>query len=438
MEAQELSVFDGDRLIGSILDTSPLSFVYSPHWLEPGDTYDIVVTMPRQSGRIDSPAVEAFFENLLPEGVLRTMLEQESKASTTFGLLKAAAGDTAGGLTILPAGSQPEPPSYETVGWDYIEKYFAGGLQARGITPPSGSRTYLSGAQEKMLISIDAAGQPMLPRGSTPSTWIVKPNIRGFDGVWNSAVNEAVVMRTAAHCGMDVAEVFLEPVTRACVVKRFDRTVDAQGRIGRRRQYDFCQLRGIASTRKYEIEGGPNLANCADLIRTHSTQPAVDLKRLCEWIFFNLYTGNNDSHAKNLSLYEAQGGLRMTPFYDLMNTRLYPGLSARFAMRVGGEDSPGEITREHVARMATEMGLKPGFVLSTAASLYKRLAPALETAINEIAPSLDHSGQALIDRLKTHTLSMARKYAQRFVGDAATEDDQDGGADVPRERDRGA
>lgn len=51
------------------------------------------------------------------------------------------------------------------------------------------------------------------------------------------------------------------------------------------------------------MEGGPGLATCAELIRRCSTQPAVDLRHFVGWIFFNLYAGNNDSHAKNLSIY---------------------------------------------------------------------------------------------------------------------------------------
>lgn len=97
-------------------------------------------------------------------------------------------------------------------------------------------------------------------------------------------------------------------------------------------QYDLCQWAGTVSDRKYEKEGGPGLAACAELIRRYSVQPAVDLRHLVRWVFFNLYVGNHDSHAKNLSVYSVPGlGVTLTPFYDLMCTRLYPGLSAEFA-----------------------------------------------------------------------------------------------------------
>ena len=73
----------------------------------------------------------------------------------------------------------------------------------------------------------------------------------------------------------------------------------------------------------------------AELIRRYSTQPAVDLRHLVRWVFFNLYVGNTDSHAKNLSIYSVPGqGVKLTPFYDLMCTRLYPGLSPEFAFAI--------------------------------------------------------------------------------------------------------
>lgn len=222
-------------------------------------------------------------------------------------------------------------------------------------------------------------------------------------------------MRTAAHCGLGVAEVIFEPTTRACLVKRFDRVAGENDPIARLRQYDFCQLSGITSGKKYESDGRPGMAKCAELIRAHSSQPRIDQMRFLQWIFFNLYTGNNDSHAKNLSLYELPGqGWRLTPFYDLMDTRLYPGLSTRFALRIGGEDEPGKIARVHLFAMAAEMNLKPTFILDLATSIHARIDPAVQLAMFEIEPSLDHSGKALAGKLLQHLTSIANKNAARF------------------------
>lgn len=429
----ELDVFSGERHIGVLYDTAPLSFEYAREWLQNEQAYPLA-SIPLQEGRISTPEIEAVFENLLPEGILRDMLSKETKSSTTFGLLLAVAGDTAGGLTILPAGTTPSSSRHEVVSWQYIADYFAGGLQAQTARAPRGSRISLSGAQAKMMISIDSSGNPMVPLGTTPNTWIVKPNIRGFEKVWSSAVNEAIMMRAATYCGLDAAEVFFEPVSKSCIVKRFDRVPGPNSSITRLTQYDFCQLSGTVSGKKYEVEGGPGIAKCAELIRQYSAMPALDLKRFLEWIFFNLYTGNNDGHAKNLSLYQLPGqGMRLTPFYDLMDTRLYPGLSRHFSFRIGGEDVPGKITKSHVEAMALEQGLKPEYMLSVAKSIHAKLASAMQRAVDDFAPALDPAGKILAERLKQHVRSIANKNVSRIVGDAPTEQDDNKEASNPDE-----
>jgi serine/threonine-protein kinase HipA len=64
--------------------------------------------------------------------------------------------------------------------------------------------------------------------------------------VHHSAINETIVMLTAAGSGLQTAEVFYEPTTGACVVKRFDR-LPVRGRLARLLQYDLCQLNGTVS-----------------------------------------------------------------------------------------------------------------------------------------------------------------------------------------------
>ena len=188
-------------------------------------------------------------------------------------------------------------------------------------------------------------------------------------------------MLVVAKAGLPTADVFYEPHTQSCVVKRFDRMTRPDGTLGRIIQYDLCQLGGITSEKKYEKEGGPGAVQCAQMIRRYSAAPAMDLKLLLGWIFFNLYTGNNDSHAKNLSLYRVPGsGVRLTPFYDLMCTRLYPGLSQEFAFSIGGEVMPGAITQAHIRQMAQDMAAKvPGAVDAAIASVLPDLPPGAKT-----------------------------------------------------------
>jgi serine/threonine-protein kinase HipA len=409
-----LDVYFGIEHVGTIHDASPIAFEYAAAWLQSAEPMAIAAIALRP-GRQDSAAVQAFFENLLPEGELRDYLAAQRKASTLFSLLLEVAGDTAGGFVIVPGGEVPQAPAYEPTTWKAIaaalRKKSAAAIDLHG----EGARVCLAGAQDKTSLAIFDDGVPRLPKGTSPSTHILKPNIKRLAKVWHSAANEAIVMRTAAHCGLPTAEVFYEPHTESCVVRRFDRTTRPDGALARLVQYDLCQLAGTVSDRKYEKEGGPDLRQCSELIRRYSAQPAVDLRHFVDWILFNLYVGNNDSHAKNLSLYAVAGqGALLTPFYDLMCTRLYPGLSQEFAFSVGGEFKPGSMSREHLESLAKQLGMRPQFFVSQATDLAARMPDALHRALSEIHPVLSRSAKPLAVQLAHFVQSTTRKTAARF------------------------
>jgi serine/threonine-protein kinase HipA len=411
-----LDVFYGDELIGTVFDTEPLSFEYAQAWLgrqQPAAPFPLS-SIALQPGRLVEPHVQAFFENLLPEGEVRAYLSAQRKASTLFALLQEVAGDTAGAYVMLPQGQRPQPPQYEPTSWqalaDILKSQSAAAIQVQG----EDARISLAGAQDKATIAI-FDGQPMLPKGHAPSTHILKPDIRRLAKVRDSAVNEAIIMRTAKHCGLRTAEVFYEPLTKACVVERFDRLRRDDGGLSRVIQYDLCQLAGTVSERKYEKEGGPGLQACARLIREHSSRAALDLQALVQWVFFNICVGNNDSHAKNLSLYALPGqGVRLTPFYDLMCTRIYPGLSKAFAFNVGGEVLPGQIGHAQLQGMAQQLGMKPRYVQTVAEDVAVKVPAAIDQAVNEISPLLAHSSQTFAEHLTHEVKSITKKAQARF------------------------
>lgn len=124
---------------------------------------------------------------------------------------------------------------------------------------------------------------------------------------------------------------------------------------------------------------------------------------------------DNDSHAKNLSLYWLPDGrVVLTPFYDLMDTRLYPGLSGEFAFAIGGETRPGGIGREQLAALAAELRMQPRFVLAQAAQVAAAVPAAFDRAIAEFTPLLSPGGRTLAGRLREHVLSMTEKLASRL------------------------
>ena len=119
LRPERLDVYYGDALVGFVHDSAPLAFEYAPGWLY-GPQRMALAAIPRQDGRQATREVQAFFENLLPEGELRDYLATQRKASTLFSLLLEVAGDTAGGFVLVAHGQTPAAPRYEATSWEAI------------------------------------------------------------------------------------------------------------------------------------------------------------------------------------------------------------------------------------------------------------------------------------------------------------------------------
>jgi serine/threonine-protein kinase HipA len=410
MAVRKLDVYREGVLVGTLLDETPIKFVYDAGWRlhqQPSVSPNINIAQLEHSGE----AVESYFENLLPEAGIRDVLKLKFQVTSTFGLLRAIGGDSASDLTILPEGDSPQPPSYQSITWQDISDLFSQqpGVIA-SIQEQDGLRISLAGAQRKISICIDDMGNPLLPLGSSPSTYIVKPDIKGIEGVWASAINETMVMKLAAALGLGTAEVNYQPAVKACVVRRYDRLTTSDGQIKRLHQLDLCQLDGKPSTVKYESDGGPTLLRCRELLGSNGVG-AADIKRFIQWLFFNLYVGNHDSHAKNLSIYYPDNQIKLAPFYDLLSTSFYSGLSHTFAFRLGGENKPSHIQREQIFEMATQLGFKPGYVLNIA----ENLASLIQEKLAEVATETDAMAsigteKTLVERLNHHILSTTKGF----------------------------
>lgn len=409
-----LRVYHDEKHVGWLYDTQPLRFEYAPGWLEYRDALSLSPLLPLSQQVHAGDDVVAYFENLLPEGDLRHHLEFRHHTTTVFGLLKAIGGDTASGFTLLSPGELLAPPHYRPISWETVAEHLQhkerGPLLSQQGEEP---RISLAGAQNKWLLMVQPDGTLSIPEGSAPSSHILKPDIQGLNGVWATAINEAFCMQLAAELGLDVAEASYQPDTRACLVRRYDRVSDAQGNLQRLHQLDFCQLAGTPSLIKYESDGGPGLVRCRELLQEVGA-PAKDLQRLIGWLFFNLLIGNNDSHAKNLAILYTDEGPRLAPFYDLMSTTLYSGLSRRFALHINGEDRPGSIERSHLEALARLLRFQPRYFLRQGLELAERMPAAIESTLTTLGTVHKGTEQTLLERLEQRLLNNCRKLPERW------------------------
>ncbi len=340
---KHLTVFFDDTLVGQLAEGEGggLFFTYTHDWLVFEFATPLSPDIPLSDQTFHGEAVMSFFENLLPEGDVLEFISKAAQISSTnvFGLLERFGGDTAGAFSLLPEGMLPsDKPHYLLVTAQDIKQWFD---KSRGIPLDiigEQARMSLSGAQDKMTVFIDSKGAMSLPLGAAPSSHIIKPSINHRHDLAHTAINEAMIMMLAKQVGLDVAEVRYAPELSAVVVTRYDRITDGNNQLRRLHQNDICQLLSIPSGKKYESEGGPSLQLCFKAVLERSARPAVDKKRLIEWLVFNVLVGNMDGHAKNLSLITHGGRTKLTPFYDMLCTAVYPSLSQKFAFKIGGEN----------------------------------------------------------------------------------------------------
>ena len=102
---------------------------------------------------------------------------------------------------------------------------------------------------------------------------------------------------------------------------------------------------------------------------------------LIEWFLFNLFVGNCDAHAKNISLlYAPDGRPRLTPHYDLVCTTVYPDVSRNLAMACGHTTAIDEVTQASLRQLAESCGVAARFVTKRFAAMCDAVPSAIQAA----------------------------------------------------------
>ncbi len=362
MAERTLGVWCFDRRAGTLVDTPPgMELIYDAVWLS--DAMPPLSQSLPLDGSFGVAEATAFFGGLLPEGAPRELLARRLGLSTSndFGLLAAVAGDTAGAITLTP-GDEPSTTSSGEVAWldDHALAALVAELPERPMHADDDGeyRLSLAGAQDKLPVVVDDGGRIGLTKGQTPSTHILKTPIERLD---HTVVNEAFCPAVGRTLGIDVAEGTPRRIAglEFLLVPRYDRRKTAST-IERLHQEDFCQALGIPTSRKYQSEAGPSLADCFALLRRATDVPAREIVKLVDYVALSFLLGNHDAHGKDFSLLYAPSGVVLAPAYDVLSTFAYRAshnLSRRMAMSIGGEYRPDYVRPRHLDRMLGEAGL---------------------------------------------------------------------------------
>ena len=305
----------------------------------------------------------AWLDGLLPEGPLRDVIagNRGLVSSDTWAMIASLGRDVAGACTIvdpdrLAGDREPHVEPYPTL--DHV----AAAVDALPDAPLGvleDSELSLAGLQDKLLlVRTDAGCGWGRPVAGYPSTHILKvdparPALRGV------VEQEAAALGVAQRAGLtSIAPTLVDHAGSPwLIVERYDRRVDSSGQVVRVHQEDLAQAAGVDTRRngrraKYESHGGPGLLTAARLLRDGAEDVDAQLSLLVGAMVFTVLVGNGDAHAKNLSLLlDPAGTVQLAPLYDTVPTMLFPTLTVRCAMMVGGvHESLERVDRQALVR----------------------------------------------------------------------------------------
>jgi serine/threonine-protein kinase HipA len=402
---RQLRAYIDQAPVGTLSEGSDLwVFEYEEAWAKAPDGFDLAPGLPRSQHRHADGGthrpVQWYFDNLLPEELLREAISKEAdiKGEDAFALLEYLGAESAGSLTLLP-------PDQELPASGALKALTDEALNARieklprtTLTAEAPKRMSLAGAQHKLLV--DKVGDQLYePVGATASTCILKPNHPLASDYPGSVANEFVTMRLAAACGLPVPRVELRYVPQPVyIVERFDRRIEparkgadvAKRKVLRRHIIDACQLLDRARGFKHT---GATLEALQEIIERTTNKVSTRLL-LFRWLVFNIAVANDDCHLKNLSFFMSADGVQLAPHYDLLatsvwNTRAFADEkenwpNGKMAFALAGAERFFEVT----ARSVLQAGQSLGVPASTGARILREVVTRLPAALEKEAADL--------------------------------------------------
>lgn len=150
---------------------------------------------------------------------------------------------------------------------------------------------------------------------------------------------------------------------------------------------------------KYQNEGGPDLAQCFDLVRSATRPSAPQVLRMLDYVIFNALIGNHDAHAKNFSLLYSGKAPVLALSYDMLSTAVYPTLTQTMAMKIGSKYKFSEVQSRHWEQFAEGVGFTKAQAKRRILEL-ARLLPATGRKLQS-DPGYSFAGNALVEQVNT-------------------------------------
>lgn len=376
--------------------------------------------MPLESPSHRGIAVENWLWGLLPDdpNVLeRWRVDFGVRQTNPFGLLGSPVGEDCPGAfsfvrpeRIDDFVARPNQTNWlsDTEMATLIRNLRADATDWLGTNPPG--RFSLAGGQSKTALLWNGKKWGR-PGGSTATTHIVKPAIKGLD---SHDLNEHLCLSAARNAGIDAVETEIHNFEdqTALFVQRYDR-VEIEGQQIRLHQEDMCQALGLHPSNKYQEHGGPSPKAIANLLRIvmPATSSAGAVQKFLDALVWNWLLCATDAHGKNYSLLIGSNDVELASLYDISSTLPYDykKREIKLAMKFGG--GYGVDVRPSVWKaLASDLGLSEEMVRTHARGIVEKATDAFAMAthtdsvrrIKSALPGL------MVDRVATRVVSCVK------------------------------
>jgi serine/threonine-protein kinase HipA len=252
------------------------------------------------------------------------------------------------------------------------------------------SRTLLAGGQNKLAVNF-FNDRIFIPAedSNAPTEFIIKLNAKDFH---NTVFNELFCISLAKSLDFNVPETSYLKIAQQDVLvsKRFDR-IFVDNKFTRLHQLDFCQELGLSNHSKYQDSSSITFYRCLELYQYFSRhQQETFILDMINIFIFNFIIGNCDAHGKNYSLlydynafFSKDLNIKLSPFYDLISTVIYPGLSTTMALGLGDDLDVNNFSPDNWMRLIKISGIGKNILFETILTMCNNIKTNLELLTNQ-------------------------------------------------------
>ena len=279
-----------------------------------------------------------WFSNLLPEGLLRTLVCEQHGLSDSDepGILSALGDDLPGAITVRRIGAGA---SGSGVGTSLPD-------DGTAHSPAPVIRASIAGNVLKFSMKSRDKRLTLPERGELGDRIVKLPPPGEYDALVH---NEAYVMSLAKACGIEVPEfsvvqrddveiprsAWATSEEQAFSIERFDRS--AEGRV---HMEDFCQAGNLPGRESLKYRGSVEYV----MKMAYRNCDRDSLVECVRRTVFNMLCGNDDAHLKNWSLiYRDRHNGALSPAYDLVCTAIYFDRPQDMALKLCDKDIAGDV-----------------------------------------------------------------------------------------------